>query len=156
MRSAPAARQLHSVVERRVNAGLPVTIGNPPEPAAPRRAGNTAPAEETPQRPLEDPYLVGERAAAEAKRERLARERADILLREDEHLLWLFSTYYLAMPGYQLHCKLMRTLLIVVCAHPLEQMPGQQERERSWSNFRREMEFRQRRSTLQRLGSRLI
>ncbi|KAK0655905.1 hypothetical protein B0T16DRAFT_384699 [Cercophora newfieldiana] len=35
-------------------------------------------------RPLEDPYLVGETAAAQARRERLARENGDeILIRED-------------------------------------------------------------------------
>jgi hypothetical protein len=35
-------------------------------------------------RPLEDPYLVGEAAAAQARRERLARENGDeILIRED-------------------------------------------------------------------------
>jgi hypothetical protein len=35
-------------------------------------------------RPLEDPYLVGEVAAAQARRERLARESGDdILVRED-------------------------------------------------------------------------
>lgn len=35
-------------------------------------------------RPLEDPYLVGEQAASQARRERLARENGDdILIRED-------------------------------------------------------------------------
>lgn len=35
-------------------------------------------------RPLEDPHLVGEVAAAQARRERLARENGDeILIRED-------------------------------------------------------------------------
>lgn len=35
-------------------------------------------------RPLEDPYLVGEQAAAQARRERVLRETGDdILVRED-------------------------------------------------------------------------
>jgi hypothetical protein len=40
-------------------------------------------------RPLEDPYLVGEEAAAIARRERLAREAGDdILIREDRQWDW--------------------------------------------------------------------
>jgi hypothetical protein len=43
-------------------------------------------------RPLEDPYLVGEVAAAQARRERLARESGDdILVREDRQWDWLLG-----------------------------------------------------------------
>ena len=43
-------------------------------------------------RPLEDPYLVGEQAAAEARRERLRRENGDdILIREDRQWDWLLG-----------------------------------------------------------------
>lgn len=39
-----------------------------------------------PSRPLEDPYLVGEQAAAQARRERVSRETGDdILIKEDKH-----------------------------------------------------------------------
>ena len=43
-------------------------------------------------RPLEDPYLVGEVAAAKARRERIARETGeDILIQEDRQWDWLLS-----------------------------------------------------------------
>lgn len=48
----------------------------------------------TDARPLEDPYLVGEQAAAEARRERLSRETGeDLLQREDRQWDWLLSWY---------------------------------------------------------------
>ncbi len=42
-------------------------------------------------RPLEDPYLVGEEAAARARRERLARENGEVLFREDRRWDWFLS-----------------------------------------------------------------
>lgn len=43
-------------------------------------------------RPLEDPYLVGEEAAARTRRERLARESGeDILIREDRQWDWFLG-----------------------------------------------------------------
>ena len=49
-------------------------------------------------RPLEDPYLVGEAAAAQARRERLARENGDeILIREDQR--WDFFLSELSSRG---------------------------------------------------------
>lgn len=46
-------------------------------------------------RPLEDPYLVGEEAAARARRERLARESGDdILIREDQRWDWFLGEIY--------------------------------------------------------------
>lgn len=43
-------------------------------------------------RPLEDPYLVGEVAAARARRERLARENGDdVLHREDRRWDWFLG-----------------------------------------------------------------
>lgn len=45
-------------------------------------------------RPLEDPYLVGEVAAARARRERLARENGDdVLHNEDRRWDWFLGTY---------------------------------------------------------------
>ncbi|RYP90300.1 hypothetical protein DL770_003596 [Monosporascus sp. CRB-9-2] len=62
--------------------------------------------------PLEDPHLVGEDAAARARHARLTRESGDdILLREDRR--WDFF---------------------------LAQMKDWEERDRSWANFRRDME----------------
>lgn len=74
--------------------------------------------EDTRIRPLEDPYLVGEEAAARARNERLARKHGeDVLIREDRRwdwwlgmftlflmsttfplLLTLFFRYYLFLP----------------------------------------------------------
>lgn len=45
-------------------------------------------------RPLEDPYLVGEQAAAEARKERLSRERLNTSLQQEErHWDWLIGMY---------------------------------------------------------------
>jgi hypothetical protein len=49
-------------------------------------------------RPLEDPYLVGEEAAARARAERMARESAgllgdDILVREDRRWDWFLGEF---------------------------------------------------------------
>lgn len=87
--NAPAARQYRSVIERRATASsssVPRTRWSPrqeqPEPEISTRV----------PRPLEDPYLVGELAAAEARAERLRRENGDdILLREDKHWDWLLG-----------------------------------------------------------------
>ncbi|KAI0803598.1 hypothetical protein GGR55DRAFT_682514 [Xylaria sp. FL0064] len=63
-------------------------------------------------RPLEDPYLVGEEAAARARSERLARKYGeDILIHEDRHWdIWL------------------------------AQMRNAEERERNWNTFRASIE----------------
>ncbi len=44
-------------------------------------------------RPLEDPYLVGEEAAARARRERLARENFGVLMNEDRRWDWFLCTW---------------------------------------------------------------
>jgi hypothetical protein len=80
--NALASRHYQNVAERRVMASrapapAPTLRRYIPEPAQPRH------------RPLEDPYLVGEHAAATARRERLSREAGDdILLREDQQWDW--------------------------------------------------------------------
>ncbi|KXJ93896.1 hypothetical protein Micbo1qcDRAFT_39816 [Microdochium bolleyi] len=75
-------------------------------------------------RPLEDPYLVGEEAAAKARRTRLARQNGDdILILED--LRW---------------------------DRFLAQMKSREERERAAQNSRREVESGSRRSILGRLA----
>lgn len=81
-----------------------------------------------PLRPLEDPYLVGEVAAEEARRERLARETGDdVLIREDRQWDWL-----------------------------LAQMKDWDERDKSWIRFRREVETRQLKKLLNRIGGHLL
>jgi hypothetical protein len=78
-------------------------------------------------RPLEDPHLVGEEAAARARRERLARENGDdVLIREDRR--WDFF---------------------------LAQMSDWEERERTWNKFRRETELKQSRGRMGGIGRRL-
>ncbi|KAJ4298643.1 hypothetical protein N0V88_003674 [Collariella sp. IMI 366227] len=68
-------------------------------------------------RPLEDPHLVGEEAARQARQERIARERGgggnDVLVREDRRWDWFLS-----------------------------QLKDQEERERGWRRFRRDMDRR--------------
>ncbi|KAI1631262.1 hypothetical protein F4809DRAFT_180707 [Biscogniauxia mediterranea] len=65
-------------------------------------------------RPLEDPYLVGEEAAARARRERLARENGpgdEVLINENRRWDWF-----------------------------LAQMKDYEERDRGWTSFRRGVE----------------
>ncbi|KAK4148965.1 hypothetical protein C8A00DRAFT_19289, partial [Chaetomidium leptoderma] len=69
-------------------------------------------------RPLEDPYLVGEHAAAQARAERMARENLsglgdEVLVRENRRWDWF-----------------------------LAQMKDQEEREPSWKQVRRDMDRR--------------
>lgn len=55
-------------------------------------SGSVTPPDNSRVRPLEDPYLVGEVAAARARRERLARENTeDILHREDRRWDWFLG-----------------------------------------------------------------
>jgi len=76
-------------------------------------------------RPLEDPYLVGEEAAETARRERLARENRgnEVLIREDRRWDWL-----------------------------LGQMKDWEEREKSWSGFRQEVEGGKRAKLARKMG----
>jgi len=79
-------------------------------------------------RPLEDPYLVGEEAAARARAERLARERSlgdEALIREDRRWDWF-----------------------------LAQMKDREERERSWKRFRRDVDKRSNSRLPFRIGAR--
>ncbi|KAH6697464.1 hypothetical protein F5X68DRAFT_186375 [Plectosphaerella plurivora] len=79
-------------------------------------------------RHLEDPHLVGEEAAALARRRRLARERGnDILIQEDRQWNWF-----------------------------LAQMGTWEERDRSWTRFRQEIDSGQRRKLSRRLAGRLF
>ncbi|KAL1851625.1 hypothetical protein Daus18300_012498 [Diaporthe australafricana] len=76
-------------------------------------------------RPLEDPYLVGEVAAARARRERLARENGDdVLHREDRRWDWF-----------------------------LGQVNEREERSTSWRPFRRDMHSGSRGKLARRIGA---
>jgi hypothetical protein len=79
-------------------------------------------------RPLEDPYLVGEEAAARTRRERLARESGeDILIREDRQWDWF-----------------------------LARMKDSDERQRSWTSYRREQDAGSRKKLFRRMGGRRL
>ncbi|KYK60671.1 hypothetical protein DCS_01809 [Drechmeria coniospora] len=127
--NAPAARQYRNVAERRITDGRYQMNDPTRRPVATERPPVVR-VEEAPQgiRPLEDPYLVGEVAAAQARRERLARESGDdILIREDRQWDWL-----------------------------LLQMKSWEERERTWAKYRREIDNQQRKKLLRRIGGRLL
>ncbi|KAI3321610.1 hypothetical protein HD806DRAFT_158555 [Xylariaceae sp. AK1471] len=128
----PQARIYQSVANRRVAAASSSSASEGALRAVLSRinaAANTADSEEDYEngrvRPLEDPYLVGEEAAARARRERLARKHGeDILIREDRR--WDFW---------------------------LAQMRDVDERERSWNAFRSNLEHRNnRRKYTRRFG----
>ncbi|KAI0415696.1 hypothetical protein F5X98DRAFT_209685 [Xylaria grammica] len=115
----PQARHYQSVANRRVAAASAGPSSSAVEGALRAAlsrvtAANAAASEEDDDRvrPLEDPYLVGEEAAARARNERLARKRAeDILIHEDRHWdIWL------------------------------DQMRDVEDRERSWNAFRASIE----------------
>ncbi|KAL7923371.1 hypothetical protein ACQKWADRAFT_289425 [Trichoderma austrokoningii] len=85
--NAPAARQYRNVAERRAAdewvqaaaAAAELIVGMRGS-AMNRQDSSRA----TPLRPLEDPYLVGEQAAAEARRKRIASEINESMLKEED------------------------------------------------------------------------
>lgn len=81
-----AARALERVTEEGGN-------GNGSGTASGSASGSDSPADAERVRPLEDPYLVGEEAAARARRERLARENPgeEVLHREDRRWDWFLG-----------------------------------------------------------------
>ncbi|KAI9163318.1 hypothetical protein HJFPF1_04924 [Paramyrothecium foliicola] len=121
--NALARRQYHSVAERRVSSGRSLVTTE-----VPRRNTVTEQSGDVP-RPLEDPYLVGEVAAANARRERLAREAGDdILIREDKQWDWM-----------------------------LAQMRSWDDRERSWTRYRSQVEQQgYRKKLFRRIGGGLM
>lgn len=103
-RNAPAARQLHSVIERRASAMSDVYRSGSGSSSSSSAAGASSPrryqgfldspasSQDQVSRPLEDPYLVGDRAAEQARQERLSRESGDdILQREDQQWDWMLG-----------------------------------------------------------------
>ncbi|KAI3335423.1 hypothetical protein F4824DRAFT_156537 [Ustulina deusta] len=116
----PQARHYQSVANRRVAAASAAAGPSSAVEGALRaalsriNAANAAASEESDilVRPLEDPYLVGEEAAARARNERLAHKHGeDVLIHEDRHWdIWL------------------------------AQMRNTEQRERSWNAFRASIE----------------
>ncbi|KGQ02767.1 hypothetical protein BBAD15_g12020 [Beauveria bassiana D1-5] len=125
---APITRHYRNVAERRVVDGRYQTGGTPERQRTARLLEEHNAANDETFRPLEDPYLVGERAAAEARRERLAREGSCTSLQQEERQWdWL-----------------------------LAQMSGWEERERSWTRIRGEADALQRRRLSRRAGPRIL
>lgn len=99
MNSNPTARHYQRVAHRRVSAATGGRHGwggveNALRSAIDRINAANAAAEEAEDkvRPLEDPHLVGEEAAARARRERLARQNGDdILIREERRWDWFLG-----------------------------------------------------------------
>ncbi|KAA8633250.1 hypothetical protein SMACR_01345 [Sordaria macrospora] len=87
MSSNPNLRQYQNVAQRRAAANASTTNLDGLRRALDRieeeRNNNNPSNNAARPRPLEDPYLVGEEAAAKARRERLARENGDILVQEN-------------------------------------------------------------------------
>ncbi|RDA94698.1 hypothetical protein CP533_6738 [Ophiocordyceps camponoti-saundersi (nom. inval.)] len=129
--NAPAARHYKNVAERRISDGrynVTETIRRPALGGSSALPLDNGGASTMQPRPLEDPYLVGEVAAAQARRERLAREEGDdILIREDRQWDWLLA-----------HMK--------VC----------EERQRNLTRFRQNVDTNQRKTLLHRIGGRLL
>lgn len=87
-----AARALERVNEEGGAASASASASGPGSGPG-SASGSDSPADGQRVRPLEDPYLVGEEAAARARRERLARENPgdDVLHREDRRWDWFLG-----------------------------------------------------------------
>ncbi|ORY67633.1 uncharacterized protein BCR38DRAFT_161529 [Pseudomassariella vexata] len=91
----PTARHYQNVAHRRATAASTSKSTAQVQGAMRAVLGRLTEDEERNRlRPLEDPYLVGEEAAARARRERLARENGDgILIREDRRWDWFLGEF---------------------------------------------------------------
>ncbi len=144
----PTARHYRKVAERRVFDGRYQTVGSPERQRTSRLLEEQNAANDEAFRPLEDPYLVGEHAAAEARRERLAREGSDATLQQEERQWdWLIGQYKL--------CQNIPTRENVANNQRIAQMRGWEERERSWTRIRGEADALQRRRLSRRVGQRI-
>ncbi|KAL7898360.1 hypothetical protein HDV63DRAFT_403586 [Trichoderma sp. SZMC 28014] len=127
--NAPAARHYRNVAERRATdswlqaaAAELLLIGM--RDSVTNRQNDSR---EEPLRPLEDPYLVGEQAAAEARRRRIASEVNESMLREeDKQWDWMMA-----------------------------QMKTREERDRPSTRVRQETAQNRQRTVFGRIGERL-
>lgn len=121
--------------------------------AAGAGAGSVTPGDDDRIRPLEDPYLVGEVAAARARRERLARENGDdVLHSEDRRWDWFLGKLLHPPPslptltrrvlGTPEEPRHVRSLELEHVADVLAtaQTKDWEERDVSWKQFRRDMQ----------------
>jgi hypothetical protein len=104
---------------------------------------------------LEDPYLVGEEAAARARADRVARETSpengdEILIREDRRWDRFLGESFLFFCWVKV--RLMIDIPIFRCV--TAQMKDREERERSWKRFRREADKRSNSRLAFRIGAR--
>ncbi|KAI0112970.1 hypothetical protein F4814DRAFT_449418 [Daldinia grandis] len=158
MSSNPTARHYQRVAHRRVSAANGSHWGGVESAlrSAVQRANAAAAVDDADPykvRPLEDPYLVGEEAAAKARSERLARQNGDdVLIREDRHWDWflgrfidIFSCCNNGDPGDETHRNIGRHEIEALSANIsklLGQTRGAEERERGWSSLRTNIESR--------------
>ncbi|KAK2061540.1 hypothetical protein LY76DRAFT_358267 [Colletotrichum caudatum] len=118
---------LNNVARRRMNQGVADPVAQLRRFMSERMAEEEAAQRARESRPLEDPYLVGEEAAASARRERLARESGDDVLWDEDRRWNRFLT----------------------------QMQGWEDRERSWRNLRQPAPTQPRKKLTRRLTGRL-
>lgn len=122
----PTARQYHSVAHRRATREQQQLLAATGTPNGLQSLQERLGEEERERiRPLEDPELVGEEAAKEARLARLAREGTEALIQEDKRWDWMLS-----------------------------QMKDWEEREKSWKYFRKEVEKGNTNKLARRLGLR--
>ncbi|KAI0130211.1 hypothetical protein BJ170DRAFT_306491 [Xylariales sp. AK1849] len=95
LNSNPTARHYQAVAHRRVSQQSSTQNQTHLQGALRAALGRLNVVEEERVRPHEDPYLVGEEAAARARRERLAREGAafgdEVLAKEDRRWDWFLT-----------------------------------------------------------------
>ncbi|KAH8662087.1 hypothetical protein BX600DRAFT_311062 [Xylariales sp. PMI_506] len=92
LNSNPTARHYQAVAHRRVSAASTANAVQVQQALRTVMGRITEDDERERVRPLEDPYLVGEEAAARARRERLARENGDeVLIQEDRRWDWFLA-----------------------------------------------------------------
>jgi hypothetical protein len=151
IRSGPTSRHYENVARRRAQreasvtdilntlSAVPASTLEPPSPTTPTSASSTLPSSTAPATaseppapysPAEDPALVGEAAAAAARSQRLYRENCVL------------------DPRDALRCESKSWDFMLV------QMRDWEERQQSWSNFRKDMEGGRRGKLARRIGFR--
>lgn len=122
LHSNPTARHYQNVAHRRASRGgrsNEVQMQGALRAALGRLNEQEEEREQARHRPLEDPYLVGEEAAARARRARLARENGDeILIREDRRWDWFLGMPPSTLPVNTLRLRTsVQAFLLFKCIH---------------------------------------
>ncbi|KAM0356156.1 hypothetical protein ACHAPU_000551 [Fusarium lateritium] len=144
--SNPAARHYQNVANRRL------TAPSQRDPIDSLRRAMSDVSEQDQERyvtrPLEDPYLVGEEAAARTRRERLTRESGeDILIREDRQWDWFLGKF---------NKRNTINYALVSLIIKIARMKDSEERQRSLTGYRREPEVGSRKKLFRRIGGRRL